>query len=296
MQAIKDYCELAPNGLEILTDSVNRIYPTDDSPSILDNSVHQKLFETVQEALNRHFVGIDFVERNAGKQIDEHMKPEGFNVKVAICRETGFPHGGNKWNCGTWCDKMGSSDKAGNRGWPSTPRDSVDVEIVGLCYSVVNWLAKLNSKQIYQFDGVTNGNEKLSFADWASKIQANFEKHFYIDPNDTEPLINRREVYKDTVGATESWRDYQLRCNFVVSMAVAPELFVKEHARKALEIYEDVLVSVLGVRTLDPSDWNYNGDYDNSDDSDNFKTAHGFNYHNGPGKKVISFFIDKNII
>lgn len=102
LQSIKDYCELAPNGLNILVDSVNRIYPTDDSPAILDNSVHQKLCETMQEALSRHFVGIDYVERNAGKQIDEHMKPEGFNVKVGICKETGFPFGGNQWNCGTW--------------------------------------------------------------------------------------------------------------------------------------------------------------------------------------------------
>jgi len=283
LQAVKDYCELAPNGIQILNDSVNRIYPTDDSLAVLNNSIHQKLSETMQEALTRHFVGIDFIERNAGKQIDEHMKPEGFNVKVTICKETGFPSGGNgRFNCGTWMDKMGSSDKAGNRGIPATPRDGCDVEIVGLCYSVVNWLSNMNEKKDYQFDGVSNGDEKLSFREWANKIKANFEKHFYVDINDPDPLVNKREIYKDTVGASEKWRDFQLRCNFVVSMAVAPELFNKEHARKALDIYEKVLVSSLGVRTLDPSDWNYNGDYNNSDDSDNFKIAHGFNYHNGP--------------
>lgn len=78
----------------------------------------EPLRDTIIEALNRHFEGIHFRERNAGHQIDEHMKDEGFNVSAWICHETGFVFGGNGLNCGTWMDKMGSSDRANNRGLP----------------------------------------------------------------------------------------------------------------------------------------------------------------------------------
>lgn len=38
----------------------------------------------------------------------------------------------------------------------------------------------------------------------------------------------------------------------------------------------------LGLKTLDPSDYNYHPNYNNDDDSNDFSIAHGFNYHNGP--------------
>lgn len=70
----------------------------------------------MQESLEKHFKGLRFRERNAGRQIDEHMTDKGFDNEIGVNMQTGFVFGGNEWNCGTWMDKMGSSAKACTKG------------------------------------------------------------------------------------------------------------------------------------------------------------------------------------
>lgn len=59
-------------------------------------------------------------------------------------------------------------------------------------------------------------------------------------------------------------------------------MFNPDHARKALDIIENTLVGNLGIKTLDPGDWNFRGTYDMSNETTDYHTAKGFNYHNGP--------------
>lgn len=39
------------------------------------------------------------------------MRNAGFMIDIIFDKKTGFISGGNRWNCGTWMDKMGESIK-----------------------------------------------------------------------------------------------------------------------------------------------------------------------------------------
>uniref|UniRef100_M3ZFB7 Glycogen debranching enzyme n=1 Tax=Xiphophorus maculatus TaxID=8083 RepID=M3ZFB7_XIPMA len=292
LQCIQDYTNLVPEGHEILHCPVTRMYPTDDCEPCKPGEVEQPLYDVIQEALQRHLEGISFRERNAGPKIDRNMRDEGFNVVAKVDPATGFVTGGNRFNCGTWMDKMGESDRARNKGMPATPRDGAAVEIVGLSKSAVRWLVELQSKELFPYDGVKvlrDGTDVfILYTEWNKQLQQSFEVEFWVsgdsqDPNEKHPdLVHKKGIYKDSYGASNPWCDYQLRPNFTIAMVVAPELFTLERAWKALEIAQKKLLGPLGMKTLDPDDMVYCGVYNNALDSDNYNLAKGFNYHQGP--------------
>ena len=297
MQCIQDYTKLAPNGMLILQDSIKRRFlPYDDTWFPWDDprsySKVSTIEDIIQEVLQRHAWGMSFREANAGPGIDSQMRDQGFNIDIRVDWKTGFVFGGNQFNCGTWMDKMGESEKAGNKGIPGTPRDGASVEITGLLCSAVLWLSQLHERGQFKYEGVQMGHsgDLISYKDWAERIKANFERCYYIplDPHDDShydvntKIVNRRGIYKDLYRSGKEFEDYQLRPNYPIAMTVAPQLFTPDKALYALSMADSVLRGPTGMATLDPSDWGYRPNYINSDDSNDFAVAKGRNYHSGP--------------
>jgi len=281
LQAIQDYVEMAPEGTDFLAAPVSLKWPVKDWDAGLAHLEPKTVADLIHLICSAHAKGIQFREWNAGNKIDEHMTDNGFNISVRLDEDTGLIYGGNEANCGTWMDKMGSSDKAGNRGVPATPRDGAAVEIIGLLKSTLRWVSGLDAKVFPHTTMKTSSGKDLTYGEWNKRLGENFERLFWIGDDDKAPT-NLRGFYRDTVGATRSWQDFQLRPNFPIAMAVAPELFTRAYAQRALRMVADRLVGPLGMCTLDPSDKEYRGDYHNDDDSEDKAVAHGWNYHQGP--------------
>ncbi|KAK2754210.1 hypothetical protein FQN54_007089 [Arachnomyces sp. PD_36] len=297
LQAIQDYVDIAPNGINILKEEVpRRFLPYDDTWFPFDDpraySKSSTIAEIIQEVFQRHASGLSFREYNAGPDLDVQMKSEGFQIDVNVDWETGIIFGGSQWNCGTWMDKMGESEKAGSKGFPGTPRDGAAIEITGLAYSALQWVSKLHQEGKYSHDGVRvqPDDTVISFKDWAARIKKNFERCYYIPENSSEDgkydldssIVNRRGIYKDLYKSGKPYEDYQLRPNFTIAMTVAPDLFTPSQALKAISHADTVLCGPTGMATLDPSDLNYHPNYNNGEDSTDFATSKGRNYHQGP--------------
>lgn len=138
------------------------------------------------------------------------MTYEGFNIDLTLDEATGFIIGGNSHNCLTWMDKMGSSDKAGTTGVPGSSRDGAPIEMTALLKCGLDFVIAANAKGHYKYTSAkTNKGETLTYKDWAARIKANFEKHYWI-PDEVEQFkdfalkpyaVRRKGIYKDTIQA-----------------------------------------------------------------------------------------------
>eukprot|EP01028_Stygiella_incarcerata_P002263 TRINITY_DN1421_c0_g1_i1.p1 TRINITY_DN1421_c0_g1~~TRINITY_DN1421_c0_g1_i1.p1 ORF type:complete len:1578 (-),score=400.60 TRINITY_DN1421_c0_g1_i1:5551-10284(-) len=310
LMAVQEYATHVPGGERILKERVTGRFEKREG-LLLQDLIH--------EILMHHVNGIQFRERNAGKEIDEKMTDEGFNVEIfvdtphfrqqcmskrydspmakrviSMCREaTYFCYGGNQWNCGTWMDKMGESKRAKNFGVPSTPRDGAAIEITALLHSTLVWLIGLHRQRKYDYDSVEVYGKTMSYQSWAKGIEESFDMCYYVpyDPLEEKThvinpkLVNHRGIYKDVFCSSAEYTDYQLRPNAFVALSVSPSLLIDKHFQSHMKESSILVPSdsrVIGIRTLDAGDWAYHGIYQNSEDSDDPSTALGANYHQGP--------------
>lgn len=242
--------------------SIERYYEID--PSIMDDIVGGKSIKEIVFdiflTINRN--GIEF--RDDG--IDDEITEEGRKITLKKDAKTALLRIGNEWNCGTWMDKMGSSFMAGNAGHPATPRNGCPIEIASLLHRSLRWIS--NEYKVEQ--------ELLL---WKEEIERNFYENFAF-----------KSYFKDYFSFENTpksiTKSTQLRPNFIIAMAMNHDLFfgtpkMEEQSKKALFDVEKSLLGPIGIRTLSPEDPSYSPFY-LGDESDNYETSLGFNYHNGP--------------
>ena len=104
----------------------------------------QLLFDVIHEALRRHRQSLIVRERGVGHLLDSEMTDQDFHNQIGIDFNIDFPFDGNYFNCGTWTNKMDSSGKGKNKGYPATPRDGSAVELVGLSQTILAWYIDTN--------------------------------------------------------------------------------------------------------------------------------------------------------
>eukprot|EP00919_Chromeraceae_sp_WS-2016_P010877 GHVR01025476.1.p1 GENE.GHVR01025476.1~~GHVR01025476.1.p1 ORF type:complete len:1429 (+),score=377.13 GHVR01025476.1:323-4609(+) len=273
LQAIQYFCSFAPKeeSKRLLTANVELKYEGDGVPS------NVSVLGLVVHILQQHAKGIGFREWNAGNKIDEHMKDNGFDVK-SVCDLSvgGLLVGGNRDNCGTWMDKMGSSSKARNKGLPATPRDGGPSEINGMLCSTLTWLASIEPTEYSELKGLKF--EGRTVEEWRKSACDGFHEQYSFKTNDG------KYSYKDTIKSAVPDCDLQMRPNICIAMAVAPQCFNKEYCLSYLDRVCDELLEPksLGLKTLSVKDKHFRPNYNNADDSEDMYVAHGFNYHNGP--------------
>lgn len=141
---------------------------------------------------------------------------------------------------------------------------------------------------------MTKSGKTLTFEDWSYQIKTQFHQLYWVSgkgksSGNLSKLADqvkylRSGIYKDTVMSSNLATEYQLRPNICLAISLAPEIFPKDEALKALASVEYYLIekNSLGVKTLDPEEIAYSPNYERDTDCTNPKVALGFNKHNGP--------------
>ncbi|CAD8189886.1 unnamed protein product [Paramecium octaurelia] len=248
-----------------------------------DFSIISLLQEQIQSIFQSHATGISFKEILANDDTDK----EGLLVELKLDSETGFIMGGNHKNALTWMDKIGSGTL--NKGYPAASRDGAPIECTALLKACLDFIGKMHQMNKYPYPGIKLMNRMVTWRAWSDFICQHFEKSYYI-PLDScyyneyqviEKYVRRKGIYRDIFKCSKPRSEYQLRPNSCIAIALAPELFQKNHVVHHLALIESTLMSQnsLGLSTLDPIASEYSGKY--LQWTEHFNVQDGFSIHNG---------------
>lgn len=137
-------------------------------------------------------------------------------------------------------------------GQPVTPRRGKPVEINALWYSALcwarDWAERLNTRQVA--DPVRLSNQARRYAQQAQQVKASLQKFW----NPT------RGYFYDTIEPDDR-PNVQIRPNAVLALSLHHCGFPTEQARQVLQLASRSLLTPYGLRSLDPSDPDYIGNY-----------------------------------
>ena len=251
IKAVKDYVETTGD-FKILDKNISMKYLDDNKEKheeLMNKrvTVKKSLMEIIQEIFQKHAQGINFVEWNA-PDIDSNMSYNGFHVSLYTNWKTGFIMGGNNSNCLTWMDKMGSSKKAGNYSIPATPRIGAPIELTSLLYIGLKFMCMLYNEGYNNSKGIDTGKFCYSYNDWKKLVARNFEVYFWIPESEDDfhkykiesEFVTTKGIFKDTYSQTK--KDYKLRPNALIAMALTPKLFAPDHIKYYLQKVQENLI------------------------------------------------------
>ena len=255
------------------------------------NSTEKRKFKIIDLLIKLLLIyeeGIDFIEENAGPEIDEHMTEEGFHITLKK-DENSFIVGGNKHNCLTWMDKMGSSVEAKNKGVPSTSRNGAPIELTALCLYSLRWVLSLNERGIVNLS--SSVYEYLHC--WKRDLEKNISV-MYTTRKRTIFSNEEEEIYiNDLIGCADFSQNDLLRPNALIALTLIPDVFDEDTIISHILLTKKELLGdpkQIGIKTLAPFHSLYVPYYDNYNNSTDASTAHGASYHNGPEWLWISSF------
>lgn len=224
---IDDYASQIQDGLipnRFVEEGETAEYNTVDATLWFVNAIYKILLKDWDEAFARRALGY-------GREIfARHTEGTRYNIKVDP--EDGLLSQGENGVQLTWMDA-----KVGD--WVVTPRHGKPVEINGL------WI---NALRVWEWLAGRLEEDESAFREAAEKAEASFEKAFW-----KESL----GFYLDTVGP----EDGSLRPNQLIAMAVPFSPCDPEHAKRALAVISQELLTPAGLRTLGPGDANYRGQF-----------------------------------